>query len=91
MIDHETADDVRAMLAGGISRYETARRIGVSRQTVDKIARGEWHPRRVARGGQEQQQQNGQPQYREVRPYRCPGCRQRVYLDPCPLCWVRGR
>ena len=76
MLSEATADQCRRLLEEGLSRRQVALRLAISRTSVNKIARGEWHPGKPRSG-------------RSVPKYRCPGCRQMVNLDPCFICQIR--
>lgn len=84
MIDQSTAEAARSLVSQGVSRRQTAKRLGISRETVNKILDGRWRPRRPA-----QPSPNGHPT-RLVPPYRCATCRSIVKTSPCLLCHIRS-
>ena len=85
MIAVEVVDEIRSLLtAGRFSQRKIAERLGVSRGTVNAIARGR-RPDRAARPQD--------PAHDFIppagRPGRCPGCGGMVQM-PCLACQVRA-
>ena len=84
MIAQSVVNEIRDLLAvGELSQRNIARRLGVSRGTVNAIARGkrpDYRPPR--RGDDDFVPPSGIPK-------RCPGCGGMVQT-PCLLCRVRG-
>lgn len=85
MIRAAVVDQIRGLLAaGGLSQRKIAEQVGISRGTVNAIARGK-RPDYVARwvlSGNDFTPPGG-------RPVRCPGCGGMVQM-PCLLCHVRA-
>jgi len=81
MIPQHKVDEVRRLLAAGVSQRKTAKSVGVSRGTVVAIAQGR------RRDAFESATDDGCQQASAAS--RCPGCGGMVYL-PCRLCHVRG-
>jgi transcriptional regulator with XRE-family HTH domain len=84
MITTTVVDEIRRMLQEGrLSQRNIARRIGVSRGTVNAIALG----RRVSCAARRRCDADGFTPPAGV-PVRCPGCGARVQM-PCLLCYIR--
>lgn len=83
MIAPHIVDEVARLLADGrCSQRELARQLGLSRNTIRAIARGQ-RPRERRPGGR-----YFDPTQPLVPPRRCPTCGGLVY-PPCRLCRVR--
>jgi len=85
MIAGAVVSEIRDLLAAGtLSQRKIAQLVGVSRGTVNAIARG----RRPTHAARRSQRADGfiMP---HGRPQRCPGCGGMVYM-PCLLCYVRS-
>lgn len=87
MLDPVAVRVAERLLAIGVPKAEIARRVGISRTSV----------RRIADGSRPEPPEPPAPvrevdvhRYRRVPTYRCPTCKGSVYLKPCPLCHVRG-
>ena len=84
MIANAVVREIRDLLAGGeLSQRKIARRVGVSRGTVNAIARGS-RPNYAAR----RREPAGDFIAPTGLPVRCPGCGGMVQM-PCLLCRVR--
>jgi Helix-turn-helix domain len=84
MIAQTTVDEILHLLdAGSLSQRKIARRLGVSRGTVNALAQGK-RPAHLGRTDFEDFAPPIGP------PRRCPGCGGLV-LMPCLLCHVRAR
>lgn len=84
MIATSVVHEIRRLLQEGhVSQRQIARKIGVSRGTVNAIARGK-RPSHAAKG---QHEENGFTAPSGL-PVRCPGCGCRVQM-PCLLCYIR--
>lgn len=77
---------VEILLAtGGLTRDQIAKLAGIGRSTVTKVAAGvvtSTDSRRLAAAGH--------GQFRDVVPFRCPGCGAMSRLSPCPRCYVHA-
>jgi DNA-binding XRE family transcriptional regulator len=85
MIVTAVVDEIRALLAKGeLSQRRIAQRLGVSRGTVNAIARGKRRDQaiRCRAFGTDFALPNGPPT-------RCPGCGGKVHM-PCLLCRIRA-
>lgn len=78
-------DRITALLGEGLPRREVARRAGVSRQSVDRVARGTWTG--FTRGPPKAVDAPTAGQ--EGAHVRCPGCGGKV-APPCRACDVRA-
>ena len=85
MIATGVVEEIRALLAEGeLSQRKIAQRVGVSRGTVNAIARGKRRDQAIRRRG------CGTDFAVPSGPLRrCPGCGGKVYM-PCLLCLVRA-
>ena len=84
MIASQIIDEIqRLILSGSLSQRKIARRLGVSRGTVNAVARG----KRPAPGQRPCEDPLAAPSGPLV---RCPGCGGLV-RSPCLLCRVRAR
>lgn len=85
MIAAAVVDQIRGLLAeGGLSQRRIAQRVGVSRGTVNAVARGRRPDYEIGRRppGADFTPPSGPPK-------RCPGCGGMVQM-PCLLCHVRA-
>jgi hypothetical protein len=85
MLAEAVVEKIRDLLAeGGLSQRKIARRLGVSRGTVNAISQGR-RPDYSGSGGGE-----GETfPFPQGVPRRCPGCGGMVQM-PCLLCYVRA-
>ncbi len=85
MLAEAVVEEIRSLLvAGGLSQRKIARRLGVSRGTVNAISlgrRADYAPPSPAEG-------ECFP-FPEGVPRRCPGCGGMVQM-PCLLCYIRS-
>lgn len=85
MLANTLVSEIRGLLAdGGLSQRKIAQRAGVSRGTVNAIARGR-RPDSTVRGPQPPDDSIAP----DGLPRRCPGCGGMVQM-PCLLCYVRA-
>lgn len=85
VLAQEKVKTIEAMLAGKeLSRREIARRVGVNRETVNRIANNE-RPDYVA---VRRFRARRQPRHL-TSPIRCPGCGFKVAITPCQICHLR--
>lgn len=85
MIAQDVVREIRELLEQGqLSQRKISQKVGVSRGTVNAIARGKRVDRQPA-GGRDGMDRIAQP----GPPRRCPGCGGLVWM-PCLLCHIRG-
>jgi hypothetical protein len=85
MIASTVVQQIRHLLEeGDLSQRKIARRLGVSRGTVNAIAQGRRPDYAAADGGRSEDVFSP-----TVPPRRCPGCGGMVYM-PCLLCHIRA-
>ena len=87
MIATALVEEIRRLLReGGVSQREIARRLGVSRGTVNAIACGKRHDNPV--GNRRHEEDDFTPP--TGLPRRCPGCGGLTQM-PCLACYIRAR
>jgi hypothetical protein len=81
-ISEATAREVRQLLADGVSQRNVVRQVGVSRNSVQRIATGRWAPKAHAN-----------PREATLTARRCSGCGAlAAFSGPvCVACAARGR
>jgi hypothetical protein len=85
MLADETVQMVKQLLASTmLSQREIARRVGVNRETVNRIA----HEARFDAAEHKRAAAAAEPN-QLVEPIRCHGCGGLIIVTPCPLCKVR--
>lgn len=80
-VGHHVVENIKRLVAGGMSNRQAARIVGCDDKTVGKIVKGQ-HCSQFSEDA-------GEVAFHSVPEYECPTCRRRIDVAPCPTCLAR--